>query len=156
MWRMLKARVRASSYVTREGPAGLEILVFHYPGHPSAGHHAPGGGVEPGERPDDAAVREAVEETGVTGPLSVEGVVGVEEGRYRNRSRFIAVYFHVTTDDRRDAWTHTMIGDPGAWDTGLTVACRFVPLAEAGPLLRTSWLDQSRYLDRLTPSPLPQ
>ncbi|GIF75188.1 NUDIX domain-containing protein [Asanoa siamensis] len=154
---MEKPRVRAASYVTRTGPTGPELLVFHYAELPDEGVHVPGGGVDEGERPDHGAVREVVEETGIAGPLTLAGLLGTEMGRYGNGSPFISLYFHLRTDEPRDAWTHTMIGDPAAWDTGLPVACRFVPLAEAGPLLRTSWLDQSRFLDHiavpdLTPS----
>ncbi|MDG4823883.1 NUDIX domain-containing protein [Asanoa sp. WMMD1127] len=146
---MQKPRVRASSYVTRSGPAGVELLVFAYPTRPEAGHHVPGGGVDPGERPDDGAVREAIEETGISGALVHRGLVGTDLDHYGNGNPFIALYFHLETDEPRDAWTHTVIGDPAAWDTGLPVTCRFVPLTEAGPLLRTSWLDQSRYLHHL-------
>lgn len=141
--------------MTRSGPGGLELLVFHYPSKPDHGYHVPGGGVDPGERPDHGAVREAIEETGVAGTLSPGGLLGAELGRYGNGHPFIGLYFHLHTDEPRDAWSHITIGDPEAWDTGVPVACRFVPLAEAGPLLRTSWLDQSRYLDHLAPDPLP-
>ncbi|GIF50888.1 NUDIX domain-containing protein [Asanoa ferruginea] len=153
---MKQPRVRASSYVTRSGPGGTELLVFHYPTKPREGHHVPGGGVDPGERPDHAAVRETVEETGIAGTLTHGGLLGADLGRYTNGNPFIGLYFHLLSDEPRDAWTHTMIGDPAAWDTGLPVACRFVPLASAGPLLRTSWLDQSRYLDHLAADPLPR
>ncbi len=135
--------------MTRTGPDGLEVLVFHYPSRPDQGHHAPGGGVDPGERPDHAAVREAIEETGIAGTLTHAGMLGAELGHYGNGYPFIALYFHLVTDEPRDTWTHTTIGDPEAWDTGVPVVCRFVPLAEAGPLLRTSWLDQSRFLAHL-------
>lgn len=40
-----------------------------------------------------------------------------------------------------------MIGDDGAWDTGLEVSCRFVPLTDAAPLLRSSWHRQDEFLD---------
>jgi 8-oxo-dGTP pyrophosphatase MutT (NUDIX family) len=149
-------RVRASSYVTRSGPEGTELLVFHYPSKPQEGHHVPGGGVDPGERPDRAAVRETIEETGIDGTLTHAGLLGADLGKYGNGSPFIGLYFHLLTDEPRDFWTHTTIGDPAAWDTGVEVECRFVPLASAGPLLRTSWLDQSRYLDHLAPDPLPR
>lgn len=142
--------------MTRSGPGGIELLVFHYPSKPQEGHHVPGGGVDPGERPDHAAVRETVEETGIGGTLTHAGLLGAELGHYGNGNPFIGLYFHLLSEEPRDAWTHTTIGDPAAWDTGVPVACRFVPLAEAGPLLRTSWLDQSRYLDHLAPDPLPR
>ncbi|MET8150444.1 NUDIX domain-containing protein [Actinoplanes sp. NPDC049668] len=143
------ARVRAASYITRSGPRGRELLVFDYPSAPDAGTHLPGGGVEPGERPDAAALREAVEETGIRGGLELRGVVGVQQGTYNTGDPRISIYFHLATDEPRDAWTHTMVGDDGAWDTGLRIHCRFVPLAEAADLLRTSWHHQEEFVGAL-------
>ncbi|MEV6598854.1 NUDIX domain-containing protein [Actinoplanes sp. NPDC051346] len=79
---MTRARVRATSYITRTAPSGLELLVFNYPAAPEAGTHLPGGGVEAGERPDTAAFREATEETGIAGRLDLRGVVGIQQGTY--------------------------------------------------------------------------
>lgn len=143
------ARIRATSYITRISPYGPQLLVFDYPTHPDAGTHLPGGGAEPGERPDTAAVREAVEETGITGHLEPCGVVGIQQGTYTNGSPYISIYFHFATDEPRDTWTHTMIGDDTAWDTGLVVNCRFIPLTDAAPLLRTSWIRMDEFLERL-------
>jgi 8-oxo-dGTP pyrophosphatase MutT (NUDIX family) len=145
------ARVRATSYVTRAGQQGPEVLVFDYPTVPDAGTHLPGGGVEPGERPDTAAVREAVEETGVQGSLDLHGVVGVQQGTYNTGAPRISIYFHLVTDEPRNTWMHTMIGDDGAWDTGLQVHCRFVSLTEAAQLLQTSWHHQEEYIGLLYP-----
>jgi 8-oxo-dGTP pyrophosphatase MutT (NUDIX family) len=145
------ARVRATSYITRTASHGPELLVFTYPAAPKAGTHLPGGGVEPGERPDAAAIREAVEETGIRGPLQIKGVVGVQQGTYDTGATCISVYFHLITDEPRHAWRHTMIGDPTAWDTGLEVECRFLPLAEAAECLRTSWHRQEEYVRLLFP-----
>lgn len=79
---MTNARVRATSYITRATHHGLELLVFSYPSVLDAGTHLPGGGVEAGERPDTAAIREAVEETGIAGRLDLPGVVGIQQGTY--------------------------------------------------------------------------
>lgn len=76
------ARIRATSYITRGSPQGPQLLVFDYSSHPEAGTHLPCGGVEPGERPDTAAIREAIEETGITGTLDLRGVVGVQQGHH--------------------------------------------------------------------------
>ncbi|WP_127499904.1 NUDIX domain-containing protein [Actinoplanes solisilvae] len=65
------ARIRATSYITRTTPWGPQLLVFDYSSRPEAGTHLPGSGVEPGERPDAAAIREAVEETGIIGDLDL-------------------------------------------------------------------------------------
>jgi 8-oxo-dGTP pyrophosphatase MutT (NUDIX family) len=143
------ARIRATSYITRTTPHGPQLLVFDYPSHPDAGTHLPGGGVEPGERPDTAAIREALEETGITGHLTLRGVVGVQQGTYDTGNPYISVYFHLATDEERDSWTHTMIGEDSAWDTGLKVDCRFLLVAEATPLLRTSWHRQDEFLEHL-------
>jgi 8-oxo-dGTP pyrophosphatase MutT (NUDIX family) len=143
------ARIRATSYITRTTTQGPELLVFDYPAEPCAGTHLPGGGVEPGERPDAAAIREAIEETGIAGPLHLLGVVGVQQGKYDTGDPYVSIYFHLACDEPRDAWKHTMIGDDDAWDTGLEVSCRFVSLAEAPQLLRTSWHRLDEFLELL-------
>lgn len=146
---MANARVRATSYITRSTPLGPELLVFTYPSAPDAGVHLPGGGIESGERPDTAAVREAAEETGIDGRLELRGVVGVQQGTYDTGLPCISVYFHLDTDEPRDAWSHTMIGDDDAWDTGLEVNCRFVSLTEAAELLETGWHRQAEFIEYL-------
>jgi ADP-ribose pyrophosphatase YjhB (NUDIX family) len=145
----LDARIRATSYITRTAPDGMHLLVFDYPSQPDAGTHLPGGGVDQGERPDVAAIREAVEETGVTGRLDLLGVVGVQQGTHDTGQPYVSVAFHFASEEPRDHWTHTMIGDDSAWDTGLEVRCRFVPLTDAAPLLRTSWFRPDEFLARL-------
>ncbi|GAA2648469.1 NUDIX domain-containing protein [Paractinoplanes durhamensis] len=141
------ARIRATSYITRTTPHGPQLLVFDYPAQSEAGTQLPGGGVEPGERPDAAAIREAIEETGISGPLDLRGVVGVQQGTYDTGDPYISIYFHLSATEPRDTWTHIMIGDDTAWDTGLEVNCRFVPLTEAVPLLQTTWHRQDEFLN---------
>lgn len=53
---------KVTCFVTREAGGRRELLVIR---HPYAGMQLPGGTVEPGEDPLQAAVREAREETGV-------------------------------------------------------------------------------------------
>ncbi|GAA2569741.1 hypothetical protein GCM10010435_49800 [Winogradskya consettensis] len=146
---MTIARVQAASYITRTTPAGTELLVFSYPAPAHSSTHLPAGGVEAGERPDAAAVREAVEETGIAGKLELRGIVGLQQGTYNTGLPRISLYFHFVTDEPRDAWTHTMIGDDDAWDTGLEVGCRFIALEAAGAALRTGWHGQDEFLGLL-------
>ncbi|MBZ0279922.1 MAG: NUDIX domain-containing protein [Anaerolineae bacterium] len=53
---------KAFAYVTR----GKRLLVFEHPHAPEAGIQVPAGTIEPGESPEDAVLREAHEETGLT------------------------------------------------------------------------------------------
>jgi 8-oxo-dGTP pyrophosphatase MutT (NUDIX family) len=49
------------AYITH----GSRLLVFRHPHHPDAGIQVPAGTVRDGERPHDAVIREAWEETGL-------------------------------------------------------------------------------------------
>lgn len=64
------------AYITH----GSRLLVFSQPNAPEAGIQVPGGTVEAGEALDDAAAREAYEETGLSGLRRV-AFLGVQ--RYR-------------------------------------------------------------------------
>ncbi|ARQ68019.1 NUDIX hydrolase [Streptomyces marincola] len=67
---------KALSYVVREG----RLLVFRHVDHSweEVGVQVPGGSVRPGEAPEAAALREAREETGLSG-LGVVRKLGVTE-----------------------------------------------------------------------------
>ena len=66
---------KVTCFITREGAQGTDLLLFE---HPHAGIQIPAGTVEPGETPEEAAVREAVEETGLVN-LAITQHVGVKE-----------------------------------------------------------------------------
>src|SRR5881398_1994349 len=75
--------------------AGRVLLVRHVEGR----WMLPGGAVDPGERPADAAAREALEEAGiVVEPLAVAGVFGGPEYRitYENgdETAWVITVFH--------------------------------------------------------------
>ncbi len=93
------------AYITR----GSHLLVFTHPDSPEAGTQVPGGTVEPGERVEDAALREAIEETGLAG-LRLSSFLG--EMR-RDMSDFgldeihHRYFFHVWCDEEPpDSWRH--------------------------------------------------
>jgi len=62
------------AYITR----GDKLLVFSHPLHPEAGIQVPAGTIEEGESPDEAALREAREETGLH-ELEICSFLGVRE-----------------------------------------------------------------------------
>jgi 8-oxo-dGTP pyrophosphatase MutT (NUDIX family) len=55
---------KVTCFITRPGDRGTDLLLFR---HPDAGVQIPAGTVEPGETPEAAAMREATEESGLTG-----------------------------------------------------------------------------------------
>jgi 8-oxo-dGTP pyrophosphatase MutT (NUDIX family) len=63
---MSNLRPRVFAYIIRKANDGHELLVFRHRDFPEAGIQVPGGGIEPGEEPDAAVIREALEESGVS------------------------------------------------------------------------------------------
>ena len=125
-------RVRVAVYVTREHRGGREVLVLDVP---QAGTQVPAGGVDPDERLAAAARREVAVYTGVTidlvgSPIAVQQRPHADTGANR-----VTVFFHATTDERRDSWTHRLNG------------CFFVPLADAPGLLADH---QGEFVDLVT------
>lgn len=54
------------------------LLVFRHPFEPEAGIQVPAGTLEPGEDPEDAVMREAYEETGLS-ELTLDGFLGEQK-----------------------------------------------------------------------------
>jgi 8-oxo-dGTP diphosphatase len=76
----LRDRPGVIVYVTRAAPVEWELLLFDVVGEPGYEAIVPGGGIEPGETPDEAAVRETYEETGLEVRLLHE--LGVDGGTH--------------------------------------------------------------------------
>ena len=108
----MKRKVYA--YITH----GKRLLVFSHPDSTGAGIQVPGGTVEDGETPADAVMREAAEETGLTG-LHLDRVLGetevwIPELRQSHRR----TYYHLTcTSVPVERWYHAEMdpsdGSPG-------------------------------------------
>lgn len=137
-------RLRVAAYVIRWRAAGPELLVFDHVDFPEAGTQVPAGGLEPGETPADAAVREVAEETGLTG-AGLVAELGVSDhphpvtGQPR-RTTYVQLD---VPDGPVGPWAHRVAGD--GEDGGLRFACRFIPLPLAARLAD----HQDEFLDRL-------
>jgi 8-oxo-dGTP pyrophosphatase MutT (NUDIX family) len=65
----LRVRLKALVWILRPGPAGPQVLLLERPESRGGGEHPVTGKADPGESAAACAEREALEETGLRGPL---------------------------------------------------------------------------------------
>ncbi len=109
----MKTRHRAYAYIT----SGSRLLLFTQPGAPEAGIQVPAGTIGPGEKPEDAVMREAEEETGLTGLRYERFLVrdtrdmrdcGSDERQHR-------WFFHLTVEaPTEETWRHGEHSEDGS------------------------------------------
>ncbi|MFB9804016.1 NUDIX domain-containing protein [Haladaptatus pallidirubidus] len=71
----------------------------------------PKGGIEDGESPREAVVRELKEESGLT---ELESIRSLETDVWQHHEKPKAYrrhFFHIVAEERRDQWRHTVTGD---------------------------------------------
>lgn len=111
---------------------GQEVLLIRRGKPPRAGEWSlPGGRIEPGERAVDAALRELVEETGVTAQIT--GLIDVVDGLFSEAG------LHYVLIDYAAEWVS---GEPIAGDDALEA--RFVPLDQVEALI--DWSETRRII----------
>ena len=111
---------------------GDEVLLIRRGKPPRMGEWSlPGGRIEPGERAMDAALRELMEETGVTARIT--GLLDVVDGLFPEAGR------HYVLIDYAAAW---LAGEPVAGDDALEA--RFVALDQVEALI--DWSETRRVI----------
>ena len=139
------------AFVTRNGPAGAELLVFY---HPNAGVQVPAGTLEAAEDPLAGARREAWEETGLddlrlVAPLGqrTDGLAG----------EVVRHFFHFVSEveTAEEWWVVTPDGGGLCWH------CHWTPLSEVRLVAgQQEWLDPVRTslatASALQPAPRPR
>lgn len=117
--------------MVREGPTGPELLVFDHLDFADAGTQVPAGGMELGEEPPDAALREVREEAGIE--VQYLALLGrsdrphPETGEPRD-----TVFVLCRTSAVDEAWDHSVNGC--GEDAALRFRCWFAPLPLPFPL----------------------
>ena len=109
----MKTRHRAYAYITR----GSRLLLFTQPGAPEAGIQVPAETIESGEVPQDAVMREAKEETGLT-ELKFEKFLAQDTRDMRDcgsdelQHRW---FFHLSVEEpTEETWRHGEYSEDGS------------------------------------------
>lgn len=108
----MKTRHRAYAYVTHAN----RLLVFTHPLSPEAGIQVPAGTIGIGEEPAAAALREAQEETGLSG-LRIVRFLGQDSRDMRDcgsEERQYRWFFHIACDETPpEKWSHGEFDESG-------------------------------------------
>jgi 8-oxo-dGTP diphosphatase len=124
---MTEIRQRVVCYITRNR---RELLVFEHddPGL-QAGIQVVAGGIDEGETPAEAAIREALEEAGLSleNPVFL-GSIDKHWPEAKNPNQHWHFYWLEASTETPDAWDHTVTA--GEDDMGMVYRQRFVKLEE--------------------------
>jgi len=101
---------KVTGFITRRSSERYDILLLE---HPDAGIQIPAGTVEDGESPEEAVMREAAEETGLT-QLTIRRYLGCAEDRLPEAHRLIAeqTKVYARPDVMSFDWAHLRKGIP--------------------------------------------
>jgi 8-oxo-dGTP pyrophosphatase MutT (NUDIX family) len=140
----LMRKEKVVAYITR----GDQLLVFSQPNGFEAGIQVPAGTMEPGEKPEEAVLREAFEETGLAG-LEIVSFLGDREIDARKSGQnelHQSYFFHLRcTQTAPEQWEHKENHPHGSSTEQIIFALYWVNLSEAPELAA----EQGALLDRL-------
>jgi ADP-ribose pyrophosphatase YjhB (NUDIX family) len=142
-------RRRVACYVVRKTSwDACELLVFDHVDAPEAGTQVPAGGMQRGERVEEAALREVVEESGLM-QVSVVRRLGVSRRPHQRtgapqHTAFVLMRYDGPADACKQPWVREV--DSGDEDAGLRFRCWF----EALPLRFELAGHQGEYLHEIS------
>ena len=123
------AKSKVLCYIVKDG----RLLVFRHVGEPwdESGIQVPGGTVEPGESAEDAALREATEETGLRGLRVVRhlGESQYDMSPYRDEVQHRQVFQLAVDEPVPERWS-SQEDDPDDGSGVHRFECYWIPLAQ--------------------------
>jgi len=105
-------RNRVFTYITQSD----QLLVFDHVDYPDAGIQVPGGTIEENENPQDAALREAEEETGIETycDISLLANLSIDMRPFGKDEKLDAWFFHLRTNEKSgERWRHAETSPSG-------------------------------------------
>jgi len=128
---------KVAAIVTRAGAAGSEVLVFDHPlDEGGIMVQVPAGTIEPDEPPEQAAVRELLEETGIR--AEIVALAGIRDEAWEGEQRRRWVYLLRAPAGLPDEW-------PSRCDCGAPTRCYWLPFDRADVAApQQPWLDMAR------------
>lgn len=138
----MTAKRKAFGYITRQHAGMTQALVFTHRDDPEAGIQIPKGTVEAGERPEEAVVREMVEETGLRA-LTLLGAVARDHHTSPDGDESERLFYWLRAENAPDAWEHVVASD--GEDDGLVFQCRWISRPDEVPLMDA----HGAYLERV-------
>ncbi|HEX6121671.1 MAG TPA: GNAT family N-acetyltransferase [Ktedonobacterales bacterium] len=148
----MTAKRKAFGYITRRHAGMTQALAFTHRDFPEAGIQIPKGTVEEGEQPEEAVLREMVEETGLRA-LTLLGAVARDHHDSPDGGESERLFYWLRAENAPDRWEHTVAS--AGEDDGLVFQCFWVSRPDAVPLMDAHGAYLERVLGRRAVGELP-